>query len=317
MICLTNSPRSRKELHDIFLQRTNAEITMGQYSKSEPVVVVEGVLDTKLVDKLRNRNLTVIPIEKLIKATIHEQRERKRTKSARELVEIVCNLFIENGFKFVFGIRDADTFALNEFVRNRKWNFKQKPSHVFDTRPCRDMETVLYSALHFGNKFVQNFPKKFDECVKRSQELAYVGLGLHKFNRSKVIRNWTPGLREFSNSYRSDRKKYYDLCESSEKITDAFINFHSSKFNEDTSQQFRKIIKNKKQSLKDMNFKWFELSRGHDLERMLQFTNQSFNGRKMNQLLIALVDYDCLKNYQLFKSINSWRVENNVPAFFK
>ncbi len=160
VICLENSPRSRKELHDIFLQRTKAEIAMGQYSKSEPLVVVEGVLDTKLVDKLRNRNLAVIPIEKLIKATIQKNTERRRTKSARELVEIVCNLFIDSGFKFVFGIRDADTFALNEFVRNRKWNFKQKPSHIFDTRPCRDMETVLYSALHFGNKFVQNFPKE-------------------------------------------------------------------------------------------------------------------------------------------------------------
>ena len=28
-----------------------------------------------------------------------------------------------------------------------------------------------------------------------------------------------------------------------------------------------------------MNLKWFELSGGHDLERMLQFTNQRSNGK--------------------------------------
>ena len=40
VICLKNSPRSRKELR-YFLQRTT-EITMGQYSKSEPLIVIEG-----------------------------------------------------------------------------------------------------------------------------------------------------------------------------------------------------------------------------------------------------------------------------------
>ena len=290
---------------------------MGQYSQSEPVVVVEGILDTMLIDKLRNNKLTVIPIEKLIKATIKENNERRKTKSARDLVEIVCDLFIENNFKFVFGIRDADTHALNQFIRDRKWNFSPKPNYIFDTRPCRDMETVLYSALSQGNKFAEDFPKKFDECVQRSEELAYVGLSLRKFNRKQFIKGWYAGLKGFSDSYRSNRKSYYDLCECSQKITDAFIEFHKNRFSEESSHELKKIVANKKLSIKHMKIKWFELSRGHDLERMLQYTNQDWNGRKLNKLLIALIDYECLKNFQMFKSIQEWRNQNKVPALFK
>ena len=317
MICLKNSPRSRKDLHDFFIQQTNAEIKMGQYSQSEPVVVVEGILDTKLIDKLRNNKLTVIPIEKLIKATIKEHNERSKTKSARDLVRIVCDLFIENNFKFVFGIRDADTVALKQFIRDSKWNFSPKPNYIFDTRPCRDMETVLYSALFQGNRFLQGFPKKFDECVQRSEELAYVGLGLHKFNRKLFIKGWNPGLKGFSDSYRNNRKSYYDLCECSEKIAEAFIEFHKNRFNEESSHEFKKIVANKKLSIKQMKIKWYELSRGHDLERMLQYTNQNWDGRTLNALLIRLIDYECLKNFQMFKSIQIWRNQNKVPALFR
>ena len=81
--------------------------------------------------------------------------------------------------------------------------------------------------------------------------------------------------------------------------------------------EFKKIVANKKLSIKQMKIKWFELSRGHDLERMLQYTNQNWNGRKLNQLLIALINYECLKNFQMFKSIQAWRDQNNVPALFK
>ena len=314
---MTSNPRSRKDLHDFFIQQTNAEIKMGQYSQSEPIVVVEGILDTKLIDKLRNNKLTVIPIEKLIKATIKGYEERRKTKSARDLVKIVCDLFIKNNFKFVFGIRDADTYALKEFIRHRKWNFSPKPNYIFDTRPCRDMETVLYSALFQCNRFLQGFPKKFDECVQRSEELAYVGLGLHEFNRKDFIKGWNGGLKGFSDSYRYNRQSYYDLCECSEKIADAFIEFHKNRFSEESSYELKKIVADKKLIIKQTKIKWFELSRGHDLERMLQYTNPNWDGRKLNELLIRLIDYECLKNFQMFKSIQTWRTQNKVPALFR
>ena len=68
MICLTNSPRSRKELNDIFWREINEIITaieMEEFTSSKLVFVVEGNLDNEIFSKLRQKTYyDIVSIEK-------------------------------------------------------------------------------------------------------------------------------------------------------------------------------------------------------------------------------------------------------------
>ncbi|MDC0556576.1 hypothetical protein OAO34_02190 [Candidatus Poseidoniaceae archaeon] len=331
-----NEIRTRPEMEEDFLNITKAEIRMGQYDIEQPVVIVEGILDSKVFGKIRSSNLNVISIEKLIRATLKKKTsERKKltkvvlhkfenkervnlTKKhgVKELVGAICDLFIEKGFTFVFGIQDADKEGITNLIRSGKFESRNKKPFLFQTLPSRDIEMLLYSQLRSGDIFQPGFPKDFLNCTERANQLAFMGFGLEKFNKKKVIKGEYFGLKSFSGTESSNSKRYFESCISTDSIIDSFVEFYDDKFDQDSKEKLKLIVETKKEQLTSLNLHWSSLGRGHDLEKLLQYPNPGWTEKEFNTLMICLLDYGCLKDHKMFQSIEHWRKQNNSPRLF-
>lgn len=323
-------------MEEDFLNITKAEIRMGQYDIEQPVVIVEGILDSMVFGKIRSSNLNVISIEKLIRTTLNKKKSERRKLSkndkniiqskerrnltkkhgVKELVGTICDLFIEKGFTFVFGIQDADKEGITNLIVSGKFESRNKKPFLFQTLPSRDIEMLLYSQLWNGEVFQPGFPKDFLNCTERASQLAFMGFGLEKFNKKKVIKDEYFGLKSFSNKSSKNSKRYFATCISTDSIIDSFVEFYDDKFDEDSKGKLKLIVETKKEQLASLNLDWPSLGRGHDLEKLLQYPNPGWKEKEFNRLMICLLDYGCLKDHKMFQSIENWRKQNNSPRLF-
>jgi len=316
--------RSKSQLHFLFLNELDSRIAMGEFrNKTNPVIVVEGILDSKIFAKIRvSHGPELVSIESLISDTINDKRERRKMKNAKDLVRIVRKKLCENGFENVIGIQDCDLDSVIQWFKTNDFKLQNKSKGLFQTFPSRDIETMLYSQLSESSKFVKGFPARFEDCIEGSIVLAVMGISINIFNQSSKT---SPlGLSKFSNDKKKNLENYFLICENEEKLLAEFAKFHDNILDENLLEKLTKTVSEVKIKLDRSNLTWPEIIRGHDLESLLvKFNklgvkNQYISDIKdrLHAILVGLVDYESLNSHQMFKMIDDWRVEKELPELF-
>jgi hypothetical protein len=320
-----NDSRSKAELHSLFLDELDSRITIGEFpNKANPVIIVEGILDSKIFASIRiSHGPEIVSIEDLISSTIGYKSERNKMKSAKDLVRIVKKKLCDNGFENVIGIQDSDLDSVIKWYEGDDFKLLQKGKGIFQTFPSRDVETMLYSQLSESSKFVEGFPVRFQDCIDRSIVLAVMGISLNVFNQSSKI---SPlGLNRFSSDKKKNLENYFIICENVEMLFNEFIKYHDNMLNENLLEKLKTTVIEVKTKLENSNLNWPEIIRGHDLEALLLRFNKlgvkkhwhvSKIKERLHALLVGLVDYECLNSHQMFTMIDDWRVERELSEFF-
>ena len=319
-----NENRSKSQLHSLFLNELDSKIAIGEFlNKRNPVIVVEGILDSKIFASIRIRHgPEIVSIEDLISNTIIHNGERNKMKSVKDLVRIVRKKLCENGFENVIGIQDCDLDSVIQWFKTNDFKLQNKSKGLFQTFPSRDIETMLYSQLSESSKFVEGFPVRFEDCIERSIVLAVIGISINIFNQSSKISHL--GLSKFSNDKKKNLENYFLICENDEKLLAEFAKFHDNILDENLLEKLTKTVSEVKIKLDRSNLTWPEIIRGHDLESLLVNFNKlgvenqyiSDIKNRLHAILVELVDYESLNSHQMFKMIDDWRVEKELPELF-
>lgn len=346
MICLTNSPRSRKELHDIFWREINEIITareMGEFESSKLVIVVEGKLDNEIFSKLRQNNYyDIVSIENVISAIVNqhdreiENKERDRLPSVKSAVEIVTKKLSQNSLS-ALGIQDEDFESIitsfNEGVHS-----KTSKENIVSTFPSTDIETMFYSMLEKKSEIRiwnhQSKKKKRLEVEKNRKNCKNLAIARvasllyqrrHKDEIAKVNNDgenipsisklepaWDKEDREGSlekqNSYRIFTAEIESLLE---KILEQGRFTDSNLF-----LLYVDMCKQVKEHLLEKKYPWDYYIRGHDLEWFIRFNN-GIGTKPLRKQIKNKFIYDLLKDHDLFKNIEAWRIRNGHPQLFK
>lgn len=322
--------RTKTEIKEDFFSTLQAEIAMGQFIKTQPIVVLEGILDSQFFSKLRSKNLNIITVEDLISKDFNKQKrnkklkmrqkkeieskERKRLDSAKNLVKKICEYLEEKGFDFVFGIQDTDLEAINKLIRYGKYK-SRKSDNIFQTFPCRDMELLIYYQLYENDVFKDRLRESLVKSIDLSKNLAYVGIGLNEFNRE--YRKQAFGLNKFCKESRKSHKEYIRMCTSTKSIIDAFVAYTAS-FPEEDKPKLLDFVDNVNSKLEENELGWHQIVRGHDLETIITITDDKFKDvKEVNRFLIMLLKFEYVENHSLIKQIIEWRKRLDLPRLFE
>ena len=346
MICLENSPRSRKELQDIFWGEINEIIAarnMGQFDSSNLVFVVEGKLDNEIFAKLRHNNYyDIVSIENVISGIVNvrdrkiESKERDRLPSAKSAVEIVTQRFSQNSIP-VLGIQDEDFESIIASF-NGGGHSKANKNNILSTFPSTDIETMFYSMLvkksgiwffHHQSKRRKKLDVEKDRkncknlAIARIASLLYQRLHKNKISKvnndgknihsiSKLEPVWDKEDREGS----LEKQNYYRIFTAEiesllEKILEQGRFTDSSLF-----LLYVEMCKQVKEHLLEKKYPWDYYIRGHDLEWFIRFNNGIGTMPLRKQIKKKFI-YDLLKDHDLFKNIEAWRIGNGHPQLFK
>ena len=346
MICLTNSPRSRKELKDIFWREVDEIIAareMGQFDSSNLVLVVEGKLDNEIFAKLRQNNYyDIVSIENVIAAIVNqsdrkiEKKERDRLPSVKSAVEIVTQMFSKNSIS-VLGIQDEDFESIITSFSSGVYS-KTNKKNIVSTFPSTDIETMFYSMLVKKSEIRiwdhQSKKKKkleIEKNRKNCKNLAIARIASFLYQRrnkdkisklgndgenipsiSKLEPLWNKEDREGSlekqNSYRL-------LTSEMESLLEKILN--QGKFTDPSLfLLYAEMCKEVKDHLSEKKYPWDYYIRGHDLEWFIRFNNGIGTIPLRKQIKKKFI-YDLLKDHDLFKNIELWRIGNGHPQLFE
>lgn len=339
-----NSPRSRKELHDIFWREIDEIIAarkMGEFDSSNLVLVVEGKLDNEIFSKLRvpNKYYDIVSIENVIAGIVGQSdrkiqnKERDRLPSVKSAVEKVTQMFSQNSIS-VLGIQDEDFESIITSF-NSGLHSKTNKKNIVSTFPSTDIETMFYSMLLKKSEIRiwdhQSQKKKRLEVEKNHRNCKNLAIAriasflYHRRNRNKIgndgenipsisklepiwVKEDREGSLEKQNSYRKFTAEMESLLE---KI------FNQGRFTDSSLfLLYVEMCKEVKDHLSEKKYPWDYYTRGHDLEWFIRFNN-GIGTIPLRKEIKKKSTYDLLKDHDLFKNIEAWRIRNGHPQLFK
>ena len=316
---------------------------MGQFDSSNLVLVVEGKLDNEIFAKLRQNNYyDIVSIENVIAAIVNqsdrkiENKERDRLPSVKSAVETVTKKLSENSIS-ALGIQDEDFESIITSF-NGGVHSKTNKKNIVSTFPSTDIETMFYSMLvkkseirvrdHQSRKEKRlEVEKNHKNCknlsIARIASLLYQRRNKNKISElsndgenipsiSKLEPVWIQEDREGSLEKQSSYRKFTAEMESLlEKI------YEQGRFKEPSLfLLYAEMCKEVKDHLSEKKYPWDYYIRGHDLEWFIRFNN-GIGTKPLRKLIKKKFIYDLLKDHDLFKNIEAWRIRNGHPQLFK
>lgn len=322
-----NKPRNKRELQSQFLKELVVEVELfNSYSKSIPIIVVEGKLDSKVLGKIRISNrVNLVSANNILDRTVGkgftplEKKERRRLNNKEQVAEAV-EFLCKEGY-LALGIQDCDLDGVEHLFQFESFESNPSGDNIVQTFPSRDIETMIFSQLMNENAFQEGYPKEFELCVSKATKLAYLGIGLRIFNLNSRIDDL--GLKRFSlKKKKDDFRNYVNLCDNFENLFAEFLEFTSGDIDEKSKNKLIDVIMKTKSRLESEDLHWSNIVRGHDFETFVAYYNKypglkwKDNQKALTRLILAILQYEHLREHRMFTTIDSWREKMKISEIF-
>lgn len=317
-----NDSRTKSKLKEVFFETLNAEISMGEYQKTIPIIVVEGTLDSKIFASIRiSKKVNILPIEKLIKNVVgenhnaKEQKERRRIGSAKKLVVKVTIHMRQKGF-LAIGIQDEDLIPTLEKIEGGTFE-SSKSKFVITTFPSTDIETLLYPLLHKNGKLPGLC---INESITHSRNLGIVRCGIRLYmKKERYDESNLPRIKKLEPKW--DKKipkkskelqiNYVNLTKSVSEIIKALL-LQSSFTDQALRKAFERFTLQCNKMISQGQNEWSTYTRGHDFEWFVRYYN-GIGTKRLEDIVVTNTNYSILEKHELFRSIDSWRIKTGLP----